>query len=48
MGNRVCVVHVVVHQGDKDKPIADGRCVYNVRRNVGFPVDKTGGGGSQA
>ncbi len=51
MGNRVCVVHVVVHQGDRTKPIADGRCVYNVRRNVGSPVDKTsspadeGGGG---
>lgn len=41
MGNRVCVVHVVVHQGDTSKPIADGRCVYNVRRNVGMPVDKT-------
>jgi len=41
MGNRVAVVHVVVHQGDPEQPIADGRCVYNVRRNVGTPIDKT-------
>lgn len=40
MGNRVAVVHVVVHQGDPEQPIADGRCVYNVRRNVGVPVDR--------
>ena len=40
MGNRVCVVRVVVHQGDPAQAIADGRCVYNVRRNVGAPVDR--------
>ncbi len=38
MGNRVAAVQVVVHQGDPAEPIALGRCVYNVRRNVGEPI----------
>ena len=40
MGNRVAVVQIVVHQGNRDEPIALGSCVYNVRRNVGAPIDR--------
>lgn len=40
MGNRVAAVQVVVHQGDPDEPIALGRCVYNVKRDLGEPILK--------
>ncbi len=40
MGNRVAAVQVIVHQGDPAEPIALGRCVYNVRRDVGEPTLK--------
>lgn len=43
MGNRVAAVQVVVHQGDPDEPIALGRCVYNVKRNVGQPMIRARG-----
>lgn len=32
-GNRIVVTRMIAYQDDRDKPIAEGKAVYNVRRN---------------
>lgn len=37
MGNRVAVVNVLVRANGETDPIAEGRAVFSVRRDVGLP-----------
>jgi acyl-coenzyme A thioesterase PaaI-like protein len=37
MGNRVAVVNVLVTASGEPEPIAEGRAVFSIRRDVGVP-----------
>ena len=40
IGARVAVASAVVHHGDPAQPVAEGKCVYDIRRNRTPPADE--------